>query len=231
MKHDGTLNKGGDPMLHQLVVQFMDNCKLAGFSERSIQALSARLNEFNAFLEKEKFPSIQDTCYLDLVAFVSDFGTPSVHARKQRIWALRQFYHFLTLHEYVPENIATNLPYPKIEKTVPQFLTQDEYRKLLQHFCRKATDLAGQCQGTQEYAGEADCRLPGREDYRRNGDRVACNARGEDSIISGARTEKPLCPGTGDYPAGPRGLQLEPVQDRQVFGNLPEYPALSTEEV
>jgi hypothetical protein len=28
----------------------------------------------------------------------------------------------------VPQNIALKLPYPKIEKTVPQFLTADEYK-------------------------------------------------------------------------------------------------------
>jgi hypothetical protein len=32
----------------------------------------------------------------------------------------------LTLHRIVAENIATGIPYPKIEKTVPQFLTINE---------------------------------------------------------------------------------------------------------
>ena len=30
------------------------------------------------------------------------------------------------LHRHTPKNIALKLPYPKIEKTVPQFLTPDE---------------------------------------------------------------------------------------------------------
>ncbi len=143
MKQDGTANTGGALMLHQLIDQFLANCRMADFSERSIQALSDRIKEFSAYLKKEKFRSIQKVSYLDLVAFVADFGFPSVHVRKSRIWALRQFYHFLTIYGHVPENIATNLPYPKIEKTVPQFLTQDEYKQLLHHFCRKTTDLAG----------------------------------------------------------------------------------------
>lgn len=130
-------------MLHQLIDQFMDNCRLANFSERSIQALSIRLKEFSTYLKKEKLRTIKKISYLDLVAFVADFRSPSVHVRKSRIWALRQFFHFLTIYGHVPENIATNLPYPKIEKTVPHFLTQDEYRQLLKYFSRKAVDLVG----------------------------------------------------------------------------------------
>ena len=143
MRHDEPPTKGGARMLHRLVVQFIDNCRMVNFSERSIQALSARLKEYSAYLKKEKCRSIKKVSYLDLVAFVADFGSPSIHVRKSRIWALRQFYHFLTIYGHVPENIATNLPYPKIEKTVPLFLTQDEYKLLLHYFCRNAVDLAG----------------------------------------------------------------------------------------
>ena len=116
---------------------------MANFSERSIQALSARLKELSAYLKQKKYRSVKEVSYLDLVAFVADFSPQSVHVRKSRIWALRQFYHFLTIYAHVPENIATNLPYPKIEKTVPLFLTQNEYKLLLHYFCRKAVDLAG----------------------------------------------------------------------------------------
>jgi hypothetical protein len=38
--------------------------------------------------------------------------------RKFRVWTLRQFYHFLSLHGY-GKNIAKKLPYTKIEKAVP----------------------------------------------------------------------------------------------------------------
>ena len=41
----------------------------------------------------------------------------------------------------MPKNIALKLPYPKIEKTVPQFLTIDEYNRLIRHFSRKTQDV------------------------------------------------------------------------------------------
>jgi len=56
---------------------------------------------------------------------------------------MRQFYHFLTLHRVVPKNIATGLPYSIIEKTVPQFLTESEYKRLIRHFTERADSPMG----------------------------------------------------------------------------------------
>ena len=35
-------------MLHRIISQFLDYCRLAEFSERSLQALAIRTNEFEA---------------------------------------------------------------------------------------------------------------------------------------------------------------------------------------
>jgi integrase/recombinase XerC len=130
-------------MLHHCIHEFLAYCRLANFTERSIQALTARIIEFQSYLKIRNIRSVKKICYLDLVAFVADFNTPSIHVRKSRVWTLRQFYHFLTLHDKVPKNIATKLPYPKIEKTVPQFLTQKEYNRLIRYFGTRANDLWG----------------------------------------------------------------------------------------
>jgi site-specific recombinase XerD len=61
-------------MLHQLIDHFLDNCRMANFSERSIQALSARLKELSAYLKQKKYRSVKKVSYLDLVAFVADFS-------------------------------------------------------------------------------------------------------------------------------------------------------------
>jgi hypothetical protein len=54
---------------------------------------------------------------------------------------MKQFFHYLALQRVVNQNIASGLPYPKIEKSVPQFLTQDEYSRLLVYSGEKARDL------------------------------------------------------------------------------------------
>ena len=121
----------------------MDSTGLVDFSIRSIQALTARLNEFETFLKALKIWSVKRIEYRHLVDFVADYKKPSIHVTKSRVWTLRQFFHFLTLHRHLPKNIALKLPYPKIEKTVPQFLTIDEYNQLIKYFCRKSKDLLG----------------------------------------------------------------------------------------
>jgi integrase/recombinase XerC len=130
-------------MLHRQINQFLDYCRLADFSIRSIQTLTARLNEFDIFLKTQRISSIKRVRYRHLIGFAADFNAPSIHVTKSRVWALRQFYHFLILHRIVPENIATALPYPKIEKTVPQFLTKEEYTLLIRYFTDRTSSPFG----------------------------------------------------------------------------------------
>ncbi|RZB36922.1 MAG: integrase/recombinase XerC [Desulfobacteraceae bacterium Eth-SRB2] len=131
-------------MLHRYCSKFLAYCELADFSARSIQALTIRLNELANFLKIQRIRSVKKVRYPHLIDFTADYKDPSIHVTKSRVWALRQFYHFLTLHRIIPENIATGIPYPKIEKTVPQFLTQEEYKLLIRHFTVRADSLMGQ---------------------------------------------------------------------------------------
>jgi site-specific recombinase XerD len=48
--------------------------------------------------------------------------------------ATRRCHHASSHYQHVPKNIALKLPYPKIEKTVPQFLTIHEFKLLIRHF-------------------------------------------------------------------------------------------------
>jgi len=130
-------------MLDDKIKGFIAYCKVAGFKDKSIETLSIRLNEFNRFLKSKRFKNIQSLTYSHLSAFVADYNSPSVHVKKARIWTLRQFFHFLKLKSYIKENIATELPYPKIEKTVPHFLTIDEYNRILLYCSANANHLLG----------------------------------------------------------------------------------------
>jgi len=81
--------------------------------------------------------------YRHLIVFTADFNAPSIHVTKSKVWTPRQFYHFLTLHRIIPKNIATGIPYPKIEKTVPEFLTQEEYNFLICNFSEQPAPSIG----------------------------------------------------------------------------------------
>jgi len=130
-------------MLHHYFNPFLEYFHLADFSDRSIEAIIARIKEFRKYLISIKIKSIKKVTYQDLVEFVADFQSPSIHTTKSRVWMLRQFYHFLTLHDHVPKNIAVGLAYPKIEKTVPVFLTADELKRLIRHFSQQTLDILG----------------------------------------------------------------------------------------
>ena len=130
-------------MLDEEIRHFLKCCKISDFASKSIETFTIRLNEFNEFLKTTTAASIKEISYQHLRRFVADFKTPSVHIKKARVWSLRQFFHFLKLNGLVRENIALDIPYPKIEKTVPYFLTIDEYNRILQYFFKKATDFFG----------------------------------------------------------------------------------------
>ena len=130
-------------MLEKQINGFIEYCKVSGFKDRSIQSLSLNLNKFKAFLSKIHVKSIKKITYRHLSTFVADYRSPSIDTKKARVWAMRQFFHYLKLHNLVEESIATAIPYPKIEKKVPQFLTIDEYNKILSHCCQKVDTLLG----------------------------------------------------------------------------------------
>ena len=107
-------------MLHRYCKPFLDYCRLAYFSIRSIQALSARIDKFEAFLITIKIRSVKKITYRHLINFVADYKEPSVHVRKSRVWTLKQFFHFLTLHQHTPKSIALKIPYPQTKVLMKQ---------------------------------------------------------------------------------------------------------------
>ena len=130
-------------MLEIKIEHFLDYCKVSNFAVKSIQSLRVRLNEFNRFINKMPVNSIQGITYRHLKEFITRYKNPSIHIKKARIWSLRQFFHFLKLNGWIKTNIASNFPYPKIEKTIPHFLTIEEYNRLLGFFYRRASDASG----------------------------------------------------------------------------------------
>ena len=103
-------------MLHSKIKHFIHYCQVSNFSKRSIETLSARLNEFNRFISPQSISDLTDISYKHLQEFVADYKRPSVHAKKSRVWTLHQFFHFLKLNQWIDDNIALGIPYPKMEK-------------------------------------------------------------------------------------------------------------------
>ena len=107
---------------------------MVDFSLKSIESLSISLSELTAFVATQKINYLEDITYGYLFNFVADFKEPSIHKKKARVWCLHQFFHFLTVTGHLKENIALGLPYPKIEKTVPYYLTIEEFEHIIELF-------------------------------------------------------------------------------------------------
>lgn len=120
-------------MLLQTITDFLIYCNTCDFGVRSLKVLSSILLKFDEFITGLSINSIKDISYTHLLEFVIS-GNTSAHLKKHRVWALHQFFHFLELNKLVTNNIATSLPYPKIEKKDPVFLTFAELKIILHYF-------------------------------------------------------------------------------------------------
>jgi integrase/recombinase XerC len=132
-------------MLEKYATEFLDYCKVIGFSSRSRQSLEISLRELAVFTDSQAVYSPAEISYGLLTDFVADFRSPSVHKKKARVCCLHQFFHFLTVTDVVRANIATGLPYPKIEKTVPHFLTAEEYNRIISFSARTQSNSRISC--------------------------------------------------------------------------------------
>ena len=132
-------------MLEENVTQFLNYCNNSDFADRSLETLSFRLKEFDKFLLScpQQINSVKQINYQHLSEFVADYHNPSVSVKKARVWALRQFFHFLKLTQQIDNNIARQLPYPKTEKKVSEFWTAEEFSRILLHFTQQATAPVG----------------------------------------------------------------------------------------
>ncbi len=130
-------------MLQDYIEQFLHYCQVSNLSVKSIEAFAARLRQFDRYCQTLAAGSIAALTYQHLLVFVADFEAPSVHVKKNRVWALHHFYHFLKLNHIIDENIAAYIPYPKIGRKVPQYLTITEFNQLLEHFASRADSPHG----------------------------------------------------------------------------------------
>ncbi len=130
-------------MLEKKINGFIEYCKVAGFSEKSIETLLIRIHELNNFLKSQRFSNIRTVKYAHLSDFVADYKSPSIDVKKARVWTIKKFFHYLTLKGQIKENISRVLPYPKIEKTIPHFLTLEELNRILLYYTKKANTPLG----------------------------------------------------------------------------------------
>lgn len=112
-----------------------------GLSPNSIFSYLSDINKLDKFLSKDNKDFISIT-----IAEIQDFlkeetGKKISNRTKARVIAsLRQFYNYLEAQSFIRENPMDKVESPKIQRNLPDFLTQDEIKKLFSVFNR-ANDL------------------------------------------------------------------------------------------
>lgn len=129
-------------MLQKIILNFLKYCKLYNFSNRSLEVFTSRLNEFFRYINSLHIKAISDTKYEHLLSFVIS-GNPSIYTRKHRVWTLHQFFHYLVTNKIIKKNIALKLPYPKIGKKEPEFLSFEQLKVILNYFISFAATSTG----------------------------------------------------------------------------------------
>lgn len=106
-----------------------------GLSENSIFSYVSDVQKLEKFLTKEK-KQLQAGSEKDIANFLREESRKKLSSRTRArvVASLRQFYGYLENRKLIEVNPMQAIEAPKIEKALPDFLTQEEIRKLFEVF-------------------------------------------------------------------------------------------------
>ena len=119
-------------MLKSFLSEYVIYCKHLSLAENSIRDLIRYIQQLDEYLVKHDPDQLSQLQYKHLVNYaVSGDAQPTTI--KARIWALKKFFGFLRLHDYIKDNIAKGLSPPKIPKKETKFLTEKELKIVIKY--------------------------------------------------------------------------------------------------
>lgn len=116
-----------------LLSDFIEYLKLEkGLSQNTEKSYTADIQKFLAWTEKAD-KNVLTITLSDLETFIRE-STTGLKSRSiaRQITAIRQFYKFLQIEEYLQENPAELLELPKLEKYLPEVLSIDEINRIIE---------------------------------------------------------------------------------------------------
>lgn len=97
-------------------------------SKNTILSYQDNLNRFETFIERK---SIKEVKRSDIEAYLKFNDKMSEKSRAHYLTVLRNFYQFLVYEDLVNTNPCETIKMPKITKSLPHYLTEEEIEKLL----------------------------------------------------------------------------------------------------
>ncbi len=118
-----------------------------GYSPLTVKAYSFDLNQFNSYLNEQELPNkIKEIkqqhiySYLAYLSHPDDGKKPiSVTSRARKLSSIKSFFSYLQKHKYIESNPTSFIELPNLPEKEPDYLTETEYRRLLQTVKEKAT--------------------------------------------------------------------------------------------
>jgi integrase/recombinase XerD len=103
-----------------------------GLSENTLSAYRGDLNAFASWLENRQLPLLvaQRKDLLEYLAYKATCGA-RVRSTARLLSSLRRFYQYLVREGRIPEDPSARIDAPKLMRSVPRFLTEDEVERLL----------------------------------------------------------------------------------------------------
>jgi len=118
--------------LKNLLPKFIENLKAKGRSPATVLAYRADLEQLVSFLHGKNKGLPDAIMAADLESFrdtlLNEKYTPKSVSRKLN--AVKTFFRWLISENHIPADPSVNVAHPKIEASLPKFLSQLEYRAL-----------------------------------------------------------------------------------------------------
>ena len=119
-------------ILKNLLPKFLDYLKVKGRSPSTILAYRADLEQLRNFLQSKNKVLVDQVIQSDLEAFrdtlLVEKYTPKSVSRKLN--AVKTFFRWMISEHYLTTDVSQNVAHPKIEASLPKFLSPLEYRAL-----------------------------------------------------------------------------------------------------
>jgi len=119
-------------ILKNLIPKFLDSLKEKGRSPSTILAYRADLEQLRDFLQSKNKVLAEQVAQSDLESFrdtlLAEKYTPKSVSRKLN--AVKTFFRWMITEHYITTDVSQSVAHPKIEASLPKFLSPLEYRAL-----------------------------------------------------------------------------------------------------
>lgn len=118
--------------LNKLLPKFIDDLNKKGRSPSTILAYRADLEQLIGFLTKRNKATSDQILSSDIEAFRDTLLTDKYTAKStsRKLNAVKTFFRWLKANSYTTSDASRDVSHPKIENTMPKFLSPIEYRAL-----------------------------------------------------------------------------------------------------